>query len=127
MDALKEEQERRQKNREACGDAWKNERDLVFTDETGKNLVRRTVDKHYKKILEKSGMEPHRFHDMRHTFAVSILDAGEDLKSLQENLGHSTAAFTRSQYAHVSQKMRMQSSKRMNDYLQKLMPTAAEK
>lgn len=122
MDALKEEQERQQKNHEACGDAWKNEWNLVFTDETGKNLVRRTVDKHYKKILEKSGIEPHRFHDMRHTFAVSMLDAGEDLKSLQENLGHSTAAFTLSQYAHVSQKMRLQSSKRMNDYFEKLMP-----
>lgn len=45
-----------------------------------------------------------------------MLDAGEDVKSLQMNLGHSSAAFTLNQYAHVSQKMRMQSSKRMNDY-----------
>ena len=59
---------------------------------------------------------------MRHTFAVSMLDAGEDFKSLQENLGHATAAFTLNQYAHVSQKMRMQSSKRMNDYFTKLLP-----
>lgn len=81
-----------------------------------------TVDKHFKRILEKSEIEEHRFHDMRHTFAVSMLDAGEDLKSVQDNLGHSTAAFTLSQYAHVSQKMRMQSSKRMNDYFTKLLP-----
>ena len=106
----------------ALGDAWKNEWNLVFTDETGKFLVRRTVDKHFKRILEKSEIEEHRFHDMRHTFAVSMLDAGEDLKSVQDNLGHSTAAFTLSQYAHVSQKMRMQSSKRMNDYFTKLLP-----
>lgn len=124
MDALKEEYETQRKNRQLLGKAWKNEWNLVFTDETGKLLVRRTVDKHYKKILEKSGIEEHRFHDMRHTFAVSMLDAGEDLKTLQENLGHATAAFTLSQYAHVSQKMRLQSSKRMNDYFQKLMPEA---
>ena len=124
MDALKEEYETQRKNRQLLGNAWKNEWNLVFTDETGKLLVRRTVDKHYKKILEKSGIEEHRFHDMRHTFAVSMLDAGEDLKTLQENLGHATAAFTLSQYAHVSQKMRLQSSKRMNDYFQKLMPDA---
>ena len=40
------------------------------------------------------------------------------------NLGHSSAAFTLNQYAHVSQKMRMQSSKRMNDYFSNLMPQA---
>ena len=124
LDALKEERDRQQKNRDLSGNAWKNQWNLVFTDEFGKYLVRRTVDKHYKAILEKSGIADHRFHDMRHTFAVSMLDAGEDLKSLQENLGHATAAFTLTQYAHVSQKMRLRSSKRMNDYFQKLMPEA---
>ena len=62
---------------------------------------------------------------MGYTFAVSMLDVGEDVKSLQMNLGHSSAAFTLNQYAHVSQKMRMQSSKRMNDYFSNLMPQAA--
>lgn len=122
MDALREERRKQEENHRRMGEAWQNRWNLVFTDETGKLLVRRTVDKHYKKILAKSGIEEHRFHDMRHTFAVSMLDAGEDLKSLQENLGHATAAFTLSQYAHVSQKMRMQSSKRMNEYFTKLMP-----
>ena len=122
MDALREEQQKQLKCKAALGDAWQNEWNLVFTDDTGKFLVRRTVDKHFKRILEKSEIEEHRFHDMRHTFAVSMLDAGEDLKSVQDNLGHSTAAFTLSQYAHVSQKMRMQSSKRMNDYFTKLLP-----
>ena len=125
MDALLEEHRKQQLNKDRVGDAWQNEWNLVFTDELGKHLVRRTVDKHYKKVLEKSGIEEHRFHDMRHTFAVSMLDAGEDLKSLQENLGHATAAFTLSQYAHVSQRMRMQSSKRMNDYFSNLMPQPA--
>ena len=55
----------------------------------------------------------------------TMLDAGEDVKSLQMNLGHSSAAFTLNQYAHVSQKMRMQNSKRMNDYFSNLLPQAA--
>lgn len=125
MDALKEEKEVQDHNRKLLGDKWQNEWNLVFTDTFGKHLVRRTVDKHFKKILEKSGIEPHRFHDMRHTFAVSMLDAGEDLKSVQDNLGHATAAFTLSQYAHVSKKMRMESSERMNNYFGKLMPVPA--
>lgn len=125
VDALKEEKAAQDHNRKLLGDKWKNEWNLVFTDTFGKHLVRRTVDKHFKKILEKSGIEPHRFHDMRHTFAVSMLDAGEDLKSVQDNLGHATAAFTLSQYAHVSKKMRMESSERMNNYFGKLMPIPA--
>lgn len=125
MDALKEEKAVQDHNRKLLGDKWQNEWNLVFTDAFGKHLVRRTVDKHFKKILEKSGIEPHRFHDMRHTFAVSMLDAGEDLKSVQDNLGHATAAFTLSQYAHVSKKMRMESSERMNNYFGKLMPVPA--
>ena len=125
MDALKEEKEAQDHNQKLLGDKWQNEWNLVFTDTFGKHLVRRTVDKHFKKILEKSGIEPHRFHDMRHTFAVSMLDAGEDLKSVQDNLGHATAAFTLSQYAHVSKKMRMESSERMNNYFGKLMPVPA--
>lgn len=125
VDALKEEKSAQDHNRKLLGDKWQNEWNLVFTDTFGKHLVRRTVDKHFKKILEKSGIEPHRFHDMRHTFAVSMLDAGEDLKSVQDNLGHATAAFTLSQYAHVSKKMRMESSERMNNYFGKLMPIPA--
>lgn len=123
MDALREEKATQEANRRAAGTAWNNEWNLVFTDALGKNLVRRTVDKHYKRILEASNIEPHRFHDTRHTFAVSMLDAGEDFKTLQTNLGHSSAAFTLNQYAHVSQKMMLQSSKRMNDYFEKLLPT----
>lgn len=126
MDALREELEKQKENKALFGRAYKNKWNLVFTNEKGKYLVRRTVYKHYNAILEKSGITHHRFHDMRHTFAVSMLDAGEDLKSLQENLGHATAAFTLSQYAHVSQKMRLQSSKRMNEYFQKLMPEEKE-
>ena len=125
MDVLREEKAKQEKNREMLGEDWKNDWNLVFTDELGNCLVRRTVDKHFKKILKKSEIKEHRFHDLRHTFAVSMLDAGEDVKSLQENLGHATAAFTLNQYAHVSRKMRMQTSQRMHDYFTRLMPAAS--
>ena len=125
MDALRAEKASQEAWKERIGEGWLNKWNLVFTDELGKNLVRRTVDKHFKRILEKSGIEAHRFHDLRHTFAVSMLDAGEDFKSIQMNLGHSSPAFTLNQYAHVSQKMRLQSSQRMNEYFNNLLPQTA--
>lgn len=125
MEILQKEKAKQEQTRKMLGEDWQNEWNLVFTDELGKCLVRRTVDKHFKRILKMSNIEEHRFHDLRHTFAVSMLDAGEDIKSLQENLGHATAAFTLNQYAHVSKKMRMQTSQRMHEYFTKLMPAAS--
>lgn len=122
MDALQEEKKSQDHWKALFGTGWKNDMDLVFTDPFGKHLVRRTIDKHFKKILQASNIEDHRFHDIRHTFAVSMLFAGEDYKTLQENLGHASAAFTLDQYAHVSRKMMLRTSQKMNDYFEKLMP-----
>lgn len=122
MDALLEEKKTQEQWKKLFGSSWKNEWDLVFTDHYGKNLVRRTIDKHFKKVLQASEIGDHRFHDIRHTFAVSMLDAGEDYKTLQENLGHASAAFTLNQYAYVSKKMMLRTSKKMNEYFENLMP-----
>jgi len=94
LDALKQEQRKQQENRKNAGSLWENKWNLVFTDAIGKNLVRRTVDKHFKNIVENSGLESCRFHDLRHTYAVNSLQAGDDIKTVQANLGHATASFT---------------------------------
>lgn len=62
-------------------------------------------------------MEHVRFHDLRHTFAVNSLKAGDDIKTVQENLGHHTAAFTLDVYAHVTSGMKRDSADRMDRYL----------
>ncbi len=48
MDALKAEQEKQEHARQQAGEVWNNPFNLVFTDASGKNLVRRTVVKHFK-------------------------------------------------------------------------------
>ena len=49
-----------------------------------------------------------RFHDLRHSFAVSSLYAGDDIKTVQANLGH------------VTQKMRQESASRMQKFYEQL-------
>ncbi|MBQ5443203.1 MAG: tyrosine-type recombinase/integrase, partial [Oscillospiraceae bacterium] len=39
---------------------------------------------------------------LRHTFAVASLESGDNIKTVQENLGHATASFTMDVYGHVS-------------------------
>ena len=117
IEALRQEKARQDAWRLAAGDAWSNPHNLVFTDSLGKNLVRRTVVKHFKAITHRSGIdETFRFHDLRHSYAVASLQAGDDIKTIQANLGHATAAFTLQVYAHVNESMRQESSARMQRY-----------
>ena len=74
----------------------------------------------HEKIFVAIGAEHIRFHDLRHTFAVNSLKAGDDIKTVQENLGHATASFTLSTYAHATPGMKRESANRMGQYLRRI-------
>ncbi|WP_130849933.1 tyrosine-type recombinase/integrase [Intestinimonas timonensis] len=93
---------------------------LVFTTATGGNLSPQTVYNHYKKLAVKIGAPDSRVHDLRHTFAVLSLQNGNDVKTVQGNLGHATAAFTLDVYGHVSERMKEDSAARMEEYIKGL-------
>ena len=59
-------------------------------------------------------------HDLRHTFAVLSLQNGDDVKTVQGNLGHATAAFTLDVYGHVSERMKEDSAARMEAFIEGL-------
>lgn len=123
MDALHQQwRDQRIASMEA-GEAWSNPNNLVFTDPLGKNLVRRTVVKHFKSVAQRVGIPEARFHDLRHSFAVTSLQAGDDIKTVQANLGHATAAFTLDVYGHVSEKMRRDSATRMQLFYESIRET----
>lgn len=58
-----------------------------------------------------------RFHDLRHSYAVASIKSGDDIKTVQENLGHATAAFTLDIYGHVTEKMKQESAARMEQFI----------
>ena len=91
---------------------------LVFTSVIGRNLHPQTVYNHYKKLAAKIGVPESRVHDLRHIFAVLSLQNGDDVKTVQSNLGHATAAFTLDVYGHVSEKMKNDSAARMEAYIE---------
>ena len=72
---------------------------------------------HMKTLLQHAGLPSIRFHDLRHSYAVAALRSGDDIKTVQENLGHHTAAFTLDTYAHVTEKMRQESARRMDSFI----------
>ena len=51
-------------------------------------------------------------------YAVVSIENGDDMKTVQTNMGHSTASFTLDVYGHVSQRMHQQSAERMEHFIQ---------
>ena len=110
---LKAQKRQQAEWRLAAGKFWDNPDNLVFTNELGHNLNHQTVYRHFKKIVASIGIPDARFHDLRHSYAVNALQAGDNVKEVQEQLGHYSSAFTMDVYAAVSETMRKESQARM--------------
>ena len=99
------------------GSDWQNPEGLVFTNEFGTHLTKPTVYREYKRIVAAIGCPNARFHDLRHSYAVAAIRAGDDIKTVQGNLGHATAAFTLDVYGHVTDQMKRESADRMERFI----------
>jgi integrase len=53
------------------------------------------------RCLEKAGLRRNRFHDLRHTFASLLLQNGESLQYVKDQMGHSSVKVTVDVYGHL--------------------------
>jgi len=51
---------------------------------------------------------------------VAAIRSGDDIKTVQGNLGHATAAFTLDVYGHVTDQMKRESAERMQQYIKRV-------
>lgn len=118
MDVLNARKQQQEIDRSNAGTLWNNHLNLVFTNEIGQNLSAQTLYLQFKKVVSSLGMPEVRFHDLRHSYAVAALQSGDDIKTVQENLGHYSAAFTLDVYGHVTDQMQKNSAQRMEQFIQ---------
>jgi integrase/recombinase XerC len=82
-------------------------RAALFLNKNGTRLSTRSVGRLVARYLQQAGLDPRASpHTLRHSFATHILEAGADIRSVQELLGHKNLGTTQI-YTHLnSQRLR---------------------
>jgi integrase len=58
------------------------------------------VNRHFKPLLNRAGLSPICWHDLRHTCATLLLGRGVHPKLVQHRLGHASITMTLDRYSH---------------------------
>lgn len=125
MDVLLRQKAQQAVQKQIAGSSWEDD-NFVFTDGLGHHLGNHIVYRHFKRAATAIGRPDARFHDMRHSYAVASIRSGDDIKTVQGNLGHATASFTLDVYGHVTDQMRRESANRMERYYQSLVSSQVQ-
>lgn len=103
--ALQEHGEKQDREQETMGPDW-NPLGLVFVTSLGTPLDGSNVGSYFRRHVERFGLRPCRFHDLRHASASLLLANGVSLREIMEQLGHSQIALTANTYTHIVPTMR---------------------
>lgn len=88
---------------------------LVFPSENGTYIDPGNYNRRFYKIIKKLGMPKANPHSLRHSFATRALEAGVDLKTTQELLGHSSIDITANLYTHALMEHKREEVKKLNN------------
>lgn len=75
---------------------------FVLVQANGNPVEPRLLQSRFSRIVGACGLSDVHFHTLRHTFATRCVEAGVDIKTLSEILGHSDVKTTLNRYVHSS-------------------------
>lgn len=87
--------------------------EFLLTGSSEKFIEPRALQYRFGRLLEDLNIRKLNFHALRHTFATRCVEAGFDVKSLSEILGHSNVNITLNRYVHPSDEMKLQNMNKL--------------
>jgi integrase len=90
---------------------------LVFPNLSGGPLYGPYVTRAMQSIMKQAGLEPRRFHDLRHTGASILHALGVDIRTIQGVLGHASYQLTADTYTHPEETTMRDAADRMGGFL----------
>jgi integrase len=104
------------RKKEALAKGWGEVPEHIFINEAGKFLdgdnLRRRI---FVPLLGKAGMRKIRIHDLRHTFASLLIQQGESLAYVKDQMGHHSIQITVDTYGHLVPGANREAVNRLDD------------
>jgi integrase len=117
VEALRTHRLRQLEERLALGEAWQNP-ELVFATTIGTPLAPSNLTRQsFRPLLKRAKLPQIRFHDLRHSCATLLLEAGVHPKIVSERLGHSAVSLTLDTYSHVLPSMQRAAAEKIDALL----------
>ena len=115
---LREQHERQRFDRRAWGTAYRADLDLVFCRPGGSPEDPNKIGRHFaRRVRDLATLPAIALHGLRHTHATLLLEAGVDVKTVSERLGHDSVQTTLELYGHVTPRMRSNAAARFGSLL----------
>lgn len=105
---------RQQAEAGAVGIPWLNDWGLVFTMPLGAAINPSTLLADFAVRVQTAGLPPMRLHDLRHSCATLLHEAGVDWKEISHLMGHSKVSITQDLYAHMTPLLRQRTAEAMD-------------
>lgn len=97
-----------------CNKMYNKQNDTYILTNTKQYMEPRTLQYRFQKYLAACNLSDVHFHTLRHTFATRCVEAGFEIKSLSEILGHATTTITLNRYVHASLELKRENMNKLS-------------
>jgi len=94
---------------------------LVLCRNDGNYMPKTSLFNAFSRILKRCELPSLPIHSLRHTHAVLLLEAGADMKYIQERLGHGRIQITSDVYSYISKKIEENTMSKFEDYMKNVL------
>lgn len=92
---------------------------FIIRQEDGSPLRPDSMSQKWRRFLEEKGLPSIRFHDLRHSNATALIQAGVNPRVVQQRLGHSDVNITLNTYTHVLPEMDIDAAEKLDTIMLK--------